>query len=86
MPTLRIDGIQRLPDGRIVVATGKQEIEFANVAALRAYVDDAETRELALKLVLGYWLRRNPAGTNVALLVGKTITLDLSAATPVTVE
>lgn len=57
-----------------------REVEFNSVAEAKNFVlsiDDDPM--LALKLLLARWLRANPGGGNVAQVVGKTITLDVTA-------
>lgn len=74
------------PDGkyRIRFADGT-ELEFANLAELQAYGSDFDSPggdgpANAQLLALRWWLARSPNASNVNLVEGKTITLDLGAA------
>lgn len=67
MPSVTIDAIERQPDGRILVRTGKR-------AAVRASLNRDDLLDIALALVLA----RQPNLGNPAAFAGRTVTVDFS--------
>lgn len=54
-------------------------VEFNSADHLKRFAMEAETEDLAKKLVIGWWMSRNADLSNVKLVEGKTMTLDMSA-------
>lgn len=57
------------------------------LAQLNAHVfTNGDSRERAQQYLLAWWLKRSPDASNVNLVEGKTMTFDLSAASPIRVQ
>lgn len=69
-------------DGRILVEWGKRGIEFANMEALRAWVEERINRETLDALALRTAIKANPGLRNPALVNGRRAVVDFDTATP----
>ena len=58
----------------------KSENEFSSLADVKDFVRDRLSRDALKAIGLAKWMEVNPTGSNPALLIGKTITADLSLA------
>jgi hypothetical protein len=67
--------------GRIYVDwTDGTQSEFSSVANAKAFGEQLELSDEQLKqLVVALFFRRSPTGANRSIVIGKTLTLDLSA-------
>lgn len=91
--SLRLAKVRRIAQtGRVYLdfSDGVQ-IEFPSPAEARAWasdidLDDEATRTLLRRLLVRWWMHRDPASATAATVEGKTITLDLSLATPLVVS
>ena len=72
-------------NGQVYLRYGKKGLLFPSVAAFRDWVTDSDSDETLLRLAFGIWARRNPALDRPQDIVGRTITLDLSAVRPLEV-
>lgn len=90
--SVTIDKVRRVVStGRIYVHFSDGPIlEFANLQAVKDWAQDTDldgdqARNLMRKLMARYYLLRDPTGATPSLIEGKTMTLDLSQAAPLTV-
>lgn len=67
--------------GRVFLKFGKTTLEFDSVQSAREWVRGEDNVEAARRLLMAWWLQQNPSGSNPSLVVGKTLTVDLAAAT-----
>lgn len=88
-----------ITDIKKVAATGRiyitfsdgVQLEFPSLAAIIEWAKDADTAaqpavaQWLKRAGIQYYLYRDPSVTNPAVVLGKTITLDLSVANPITV-
>ena len=58
--------------------------EFGSFEDIMNWASEMQTPDNAQRLAVAYWLARNPSNPNI--IVGKTLTLDLSAAAPIKVQ
>ena len=90
--SVRVTGVRKVAaTGHVYIewADGP-ESEFDSLAAAIAWaqdmdLDSGQARDLLRKMAIRYYLVRDPAATNPTVIVGKTMTLDLSSATPLVV-
>lgn len=62
------------------------EYEFGDLEGLQTMGMDMESVDTAQKLLVRWWLARSRNASNVNLVVGKKLVLDLSAAAPIKVQ
>lgn len=80
----RITGINIQANGVIILSFDNgQSQEFNDMALLQLYgneVDDATKTDLAQRLMVRWWLERDPNLQNINLALGHTLTFDMSSA------
>ena len=87
-----LNAIVHQPDGGVVLKwAGGVEQYFGNMDEVKAIgngFDDINQHgfDNASMLLIKWWLARSPDGSNENLVVGKRLTLDLSAAAPIRVQ
>lgn len=84
--TATITNITKYADGRIWVEFGAEGQIFESLADLKLYVNQMQTMDAARVFLVGWWLARQTAGNNTNLVIGKKMTLDMSAQNPITVK
>lgn len=80
--------IDKRPDGQIWVTWGDGSTQyFPSLADVQAVGNEwAQNPESAQMLMLRFGLARSPDLSNTATIVGKSLTLDLSANNPIVVR
>lgn len=68
----------RKSGGKIYIQFGKVEREFESAAHVKAWVGDTLDRDTLQAMLIAKWLDADPTGSTPALVIGKTITGDLS--------
>lgn len=87
MSTARITNWTTAADGRITVTWGDgSSSEFLNLAEIKARIANMESRELTENTLFAWFLARQPDASSTNIIVGKTLTLDYSAANPIRVQ
>lgn len=87
MPSITLRQIRRVAaTGKVYLIFSDKEVrEFDSAAQVREWAlrtdDPNEIRELLKRLLLRWWLHRDPTGANQALVEGKEIVIDLSGTT-----
>lgn len=90
--TAKVVSIRTFPEGaavtvaeRILVQFSDGTIEeFPGYEAMENYVFQSQTVDGAKVFLIAWWLARNPGNTRI--VIGKTLTFDLSAAAPIKVQ
>jgi hypothetical protein len=59
---------------------------FASLQDLRDSLQDVDSADMAKKFLHAWFLARQPDASNVNIVEGKTLTLDLSNANPIRVQ
>lgn len=91
--SVQITRVRKVPEtGRIYITFADgAELEFSSAQAIVEWAKDADTaaqpgvREWLRRAGIQFYLYRDPNMTNPGVVVGKTMTLDLSVANPITV-
>lgn len=90
--SLRLIQVRRVAStGRVYLRFSDDLIlEFATSQEAREWardidLDDPSVRDLLRKFLVRWWMVRDPTSATPATVEGKTITFDLSSATPLTV-
>lgn len=58
----------------------KTELEFQNLEEVREFIRSVSSKDTLRAILLAKFLEVSPDGSNAAVMVGKTVTLDLSLA------
>lgn len=88
MPSsVTVVAIRRDPNRIEVIFDDGSGVGAPSVQLLSDMVVNLDTnRDTAKALAIAWWLARSPDATNDNLLVGKTLTFNLSAANPIRVQ
>ncbi|HAM40560.1 MAG TPA: hypothetical protein DCP69_04295 [Candidatus Omnitrophica bacterium] len=90
--SVTLQAIVHQPDGGVQLKWSDGIVQYFNsmdeVKAIGNGFDDPNQHGFgnASMLLIKWWLARSPAGTNESLVLGKTLTLNLSAAAPIKVQ
>lgn len=84
--TATVTRITKMADGKWWVEFGAEGNVYNSLDEMKERVLAIQTTETARSLAIAWWLARQPDGTNANLIVGKTLTFDLSAAQPIKVQ
>lgn len=68
---------------RIVSFDDGSALEFGSIQEMQAYADEAETTDLAKRLLIARYLRTDPDGSDTASLINRTATINVGAPNPV---
>lgn len=60
--------------------------EFAGFEHLQDWILALQTKDTAERLAVAYWLARDDDGSNPNIIIGKTLTFDLSVPSPIKVR
>lgn len=78
--TVTVQSVEILPNGSVnVVFESGHGFVFGSLDELKAAVGQVDDRDNTQLVAMGWWLARQPDGSNTALVVGKTFTFDLSS-------
>lgn len=84
--TAKITSIVYANDRYYVRYADGTEYEFGSVEDMYWYASEVQTTDNAQRLLLAWWLARNPTASNTNLVVGKTLTFDLSTPSAIKVQ
>jgi hypothetical protein len=75
-------------NGRLLVEfDGSTFLEFDSVQYAKDVIGELDTSpNMAQLLAIAYWLARSSDASNTAIILGKTLTFDLSNASPIKVQ
>ena len=85
--SVTISSIEQPPDGRIKVrySDGLSQ-SFLNLDELKAYIGDLESVDNAMRFILARGVNVGNDLANTAVIVGKTLTLDVAANNVVSIK
>lgn len=88
--SVRITGVNYHPNGHVYVTyddgASNEYNDLEDLQTQSATVDAPTNLDLARALALGYWQAINPTMDNSGMILGKTVTLDLTMAQALVVE
>lgn len=69
----------------VTFADGSQ-LEFQSLAAMTAWTKEIEDVPTTQRLAVGFWIARDDDANNPNVIVGKTLTFDISNNNPIRVQ
>jgi len=85
--SVTVTAVVKMPDGTIKISTSDgSTLSWTSLEEMLTFFIPLQNPDVALQLLLAWWIARSPDASNENLIEGKTLTLDLSAANPIKVQ